>query len=77
MIEDGYDIRTVQELLNHKDVKTRMIYNHVLNRAVSACETRWIPSRGRFPRPLKILGSFFRSLTFPTGNPAATPARNQ
>lgn len=27
-----YDIRTVQELLGHKDVQTAMIYNHVLNR---------------------------------------------
>ena len=30
--EDGYSIRTVQELLGHKDVKTTMIYTHVLNR---------------------------------------------
>ena len=32
MLEDGYDIRTVQELLGHKDVKTTIIYAHVLNR---------------------------------------------
>lgn len=32
LIEDGYDIRTVQELLGHKDVRTTMIYTHVLNR---------------------------------------------
>nr|WP_245650978.1 integron integrase [Thauera butanivorans] len=32
MLEGGYDIRTVQELLGHADVKTTMIYTHVLNR---------------------------------------------
>ena len=32
LLQDGYDIRTVQELLGHKNVKTTMIYTHVLNR---------------------------------------------
>jgi integron integrase len=39
LLENHYDIRTVQELLGHKSVKTTMIYTHVLNKGASAVQS--------------------------------------
>jgi integron integrase len=50
LLEDGYDIRTVQELLGHRDVRTTMVYTHVLNRGgrgVTSPADRLVMSMGR------------------------------
>lgn len=58
LIQDGYDIRTVQELLGHKDVKTTMIYTHVLNRGGlgvrSPADVLWRAIPAAFPASRRL-----------------------
>lgn len=73
LLAEGHDIRTIQDLLGHKDVKTTVVYTHVLNRAGGrGVESQPMCCLGAPPGPGRILGSSFPRLNF--CRPAARPS---
>jgi integrase len=54
LLEDGYDIRTVQELLGHRDVRTTMTYLHVMNRGALGVKSPMDPAVSGYARALRV-----------------------
>jgi hypothetical protein len=85
LLRDGYDIRTVQELLGHRDVATTMIYTHVLNRGGRGVRSSlYGEDQNPVPasQPLSVIprGQFltrFRSIPYSRGRYEFSPSHTQ
>ena len=75
LLEDGYDIRTVQTLLGHRDVRTTMVYTHVLGRGPAGVLSPVDRLLGTSVEPDRLDRDYLRQPTSLNVAPALPPPR--